>query len=157
MISAMRIKWPSKCILIVKTDLDAAYQSVHENMQIASTCISIVVKVAFLFLRLHLGTTPAPEKYTTLGNYLLADASWDATNVQSPHRHLLPRYYYLPTSELLVKADQLAVNIEAKEALMDGFIDYIITITIDNPFWMDHAKNVALLVIHTIFRPLQPY
>ena len=36
---------------------------------------------------------------------------------------------------------------------MDGFIDDIITITIDYPRWVERAKNAALLIIHTIFRP----
>ena len=40
---------------------------------------------------------------------------------------------YLPDSDPLVKADHPAVNIESKEASMDGFIDNIITITIDGP------------------------
>ena len=37
---------------------------------------------------------------------------------------------------------------------MYGFIDDIITITIDNTYWVERAKNSALLVIYTIFRPL---
>ena len=37
---------------------------------------------------------------------------------------------------------------------MDGFIDDIITITIDALCWVECAKNEALLVIHTIFRPV---
>ena len=121
MISAMRIKYPSKIILIGKTDPDAAYRRVHANAQIAAACIVIVGKIAFLYLRLPFGTTPAPEKYTTiseaaidLGNDIIADTSWDATNLQSPHQHLLPREDYLPSSYPLVKADQLTVNIEAK-------------------------------------------
>ena len=92
---------------------------------------------------MNFGTTPAPAEYTTiseakvdLGNDLLTDASWYSMNLQSPHRHLLPRQDYLPPSDPLVKADQLAVNIEAKEALMDGLIDEIITITIDDPCWV---------------------
>ena len=40
---------------------------------------------------------------------------------------------------------------------MDGFIDNIIIITIDNLCWLERAKNAALLVIPTIFRPLHPY
>ena len=40
---------------------------------------------------------------------------------------------------------------------MDGLIDYIITITIDDPCWVERAKHSALLVIHTIFRLLHPY
>ena len=38
---------------------------------------------------------------------------------------------------------------------MDGFINDIINITTDNPCWVDRDKNVALLVIHTIFSLLQ--
>ena len=38
---------------------------------------------------------------------------------------------------------------------MDGLINDIITITIDDPSWLNHVKNLALLVNHTIFRPLQ--
>ena len=40
---------------------------------------------------------------------------------------------------------------------MDVFINVIITITIYDPCWVERAKNTALLVIHTIFRLLQPY
>ena len=159
-ILAMRIKWPSKRILIGKTGPDAAHPHVHANIYIAATCIPILGKPAFLYLRLPFGTTPAPEEYTTtskaaifLGNYLLADTSWDAKKLQSPHRHLLHREDCLPASEPLVKTYQIAVNIEAKEASMDILIDDIITITIDNPCWVDRAKNSALLIIHTIFRP----
>ena len=56
----------------------------------------------------------------------------------------------------MAKADPLAVEIIATEASMDGFIDDIITITVDDNHWIDRAKRAALLVIHTLFRPLQP-
>ena len=39
---------------------------------------------------------------------------------------------------------------------MDGFIDDIITITVDDEHWIDCTKSAALLVIYTLFRPLQP-
>ena len=39
---------------------------------------------------------------------------------------------------------------------MDGFIYDIITITVNNDHWIDRAKSAALLVIHTLFWPLQP-
>ena len=39
---------------------------------------------------------------------------------------------------------------------MDGFIDEIIAITVDDKHWIDGAKSASLLVIHTLFRPLQP-
>ena len=160
MIAAMRIKWPSKRILIGKTDLYAAYRRVYANSQIASTCITIVEKLVFLCLSLPYRTTPTPVDYTTIsetaiyiGNDFLADTSWDATNLQFTHRNLLPREDYLPALEQLVKTDALAVNIKVKEFSMYGFIDDISTITIDNPCWLERVNNVALLIIHIIFRP----
>ena len=53
-------------------------------------------------------------------------------------------------------ADPLAVDIIATDASMDGFIDNIITITVDGKHWIDNAKSAAILVIHTLFRPLHP-
>ena len=38
---------------------------------------------------------------------------------------------------------------------MDGFIDDITIITIDDPKWVERTKNATLLVIQAIFRPLQ--
>ena len=38
---------------------------------------------------------------------------------------------------------------------MDVFINGIITIKVDDKHWIDHAKSAALLVIHTLLRPLQ--
>ena len=62
------------------------------------------------------------ESEIYLGNDIIEDTPWDATNLQSPYRQLLPREDYIPASGPPVKADQVVVNIEAKEASMDGFI-----------------------------------
>ena len=45
------------------------------------------------------------------------------------------------------------MDIEAKEASMDGLIVDITNITIGDPRWVERAKNAYLLIIHTIFRP----
>ena len=66
-------------------------------------------------------------------------------DLQWPHRNLLPKEDYLPVSDPLVKAYQLEVNIEAKEASMDVFIDDIITITIDKTCWAERAKKHSLI------------
>ena len=66
MISAMRSIWPTKIIIILKTDLDAAYLRIHANARTALTCIAIVEELDFLCLRLPFGTTPAPAEYTTV-------------------------------------------------------------------------------------------
>ena len=84
--SDMRLKWPSKCILIRKIDVYAVYCQIHANLQITSSCIEIVGILEFLCLGLPFGTTPALEYYTAIsksetdiGNDLLVVTSWDAS------------------------------------------------------------------------------
>ena len=93
----MWIRWPTKQILIGKTDLDAAYHRINAHAKTASICIAIVNELAFLCLRLPFGTTPALAEYTNvseaaidLGNNLLQYQSWDTDDLNSPHQSLLP-------------------------------------------------------------------
>ena len=159
----MRSRCPTKLILIGKVDLDAAYRRIHANVKTASTCIEIVDKLDFLCLRLPFGTAPAPAEYKTiseaaidLGKNLLQDQSWDTDNINLPHQYLFPPEEKQQSASHLAKADHLAVEIIATGASMDGFIDDISTITVDDAQWIDPAKSAALLVIHTLFLPLQP-
>ena len=69
-----------------------------------------------------------------------------------PHRSLLPPEEKQKYASHLAKSDALAVDIIATEALMDGFIDDIITIMVDDKHWIYRAKSAALLVIHTLFQ-----
>ena len=82
MTADMRLKWPTKRILIGKTDQDVVYRRVKAHSQIISTCIAIVGKLSLLCLQLQFGTMPSTSEYTTiseysinLGKYLLVDAS----------------------------------------------------------------------------------
>ena len=90
-----------------------------------------------------------------LGNDLLSTDSWGTTYANSPHRNLLPEDNKRHSEDHIAESYPLAVNIKAKEASMDGFIDNIINITVDYKYWIERAKIAALLVIHTLFRPMQ--
>ena len=123
MISTMRIRWPTKLILIGKTDLDAAYRRIHANATTASTCISIVDELSFLCLRLPFGTTPAPEESMTvsetaldLGNDILRYEYWDTDDLNSPHQSLLTQEEKQQSASHLATADPLAVDITSTEA-----------------------------------------
>ena len=159
----MRSKWPTKRILILKTDLDAAYQRIHANAITALTCIAILDELEFLCLWLPFLTTPVPEEYKTvseaeidLGNDLIWDESWDTDDLNSPHQLLLPQEEKKKSTIHLATTDPLSVDITATEASMDGFINNIITITVDEKHWIDRTDSAALLIIHTLFRPLEP-
>ena len=137
--SALQSRCPKKRILIGKTDLDASYRRIHANSTTASTCIAIVDKLSFLYLRLTFGTTPAPAEYiivseaaTDPGIDLLRDESWDTDDLNSPHRSLLPQEEKQISASHLATAYPLAVDITSTEASMDVFIDDIITITVDD-------------------------
>ena len=91
-----------------------------------------------------------------LGNDLLRDEYWDTDDLKSPHRSLLPQEEKQQSVSHIATADPLSVETTATEASMDGFIDDIITITVDDEHWIDRAKIASLLVIHTLFQPLQP-
>ena len=113
-------KWPTKRIFIGKTDLDIAYLRVHANITTASTCIAIVDKLAFLYLRLPFGTTPTPSESTDaieaaidLGDDLLRKKSWDTENTNSPHRYSLPKEDKQQLENYHAKVDSLAVEIKA--------------------------------------------
>ena len=89
MILSMRSKWPTKRILIGKTDLDAAYRRIHANATTVLKCIEIVDELEFLFLQLPFGNTPAPAECTTVseaeidpGNDLLWDKYWDTDDLK---------------------------------------------------------------------------
>ena len=163
MISAMRSKWQKKRILIGETDLDVAYRRIHANSTNASTCIAIVDNISFLCLSLTFGTTPIPAEYTTvseaaidLGNDLLGDESWDTDDLNFPHLSLLPQEEKQQSASHISTTEPLEVEITATEASIYGLINDIITIMVDGKHWIDRSKSAAILVIQTLFQPLQP-
>ena len=121
------------------------------------TFIAIVDEQSFLCLRLSFVTTTAPAEYTTvsetaiyLGNDLLQDESWDTDDLNLSNRSLLPQENKKKSASYLTTADTLAVDLTAAEASMDGFINDIINIKVDDEHWIDRAQSAALLVIHTL-------
>ena len=79
-------------------------------------------------------------------NYIPRGESWDIYNLNSPQR----------SEKRVANLDPLSVFIKATESSMDGFIDNIVTVTVDDKHWIELAKIAVLLVICTLFRPLQP-
>ena len=133
-----------------------------QTRQTQPVCIAIIEEIAFTCLRSPFGTTPAQAEYTTvseaeiyLGNNLLRDESWDMDVLNSTHQSLLPQEEKQKSKSHLATADPLEVYIKATEASIDDFSDEIITITADDKHWTDRTKRAALLVIQTLFRPLQ--
>ena len=73
-----------------------------------------------------------------------------------PIQSLLPQEEKQQSTSHIANAETLAVDIIATEASMDGFIYDIITITVNDEHCIDPAKSADILVIYTLFQPLQP-
>ena len=73
-----------------------------------------------------------------------------------PHQFLPPQEEKQQSASHPTTADLLSVEITYTEASMYGFINDIINITVDVKYEIYRAKSAALLVIHTLFQPLQP-
>ena len=139
MIFVMHSRWPTKRNHIGRTDLDTSYRRIHANVTTTSTCIAIVDDLDFLCLRLTFGNTPVPAEDNTvskaiidLGNDLLQDESWDTDDLNLPHRYLLLHEDQQKSASNLATSYPLAVDITATEASMDGFIDDIINVTVND-------------------------
>ena len=96
------------------------------------------------------------EAANDLGNNLLGDESWDTDDLNSPHQSLLSKEEKQKPASHIATAYPLAVDITSTKASMDGLINDIITITVDDKHWTARANTAALLVIHTLFQPLHP-
>ena len=70
--------------------------------------------------------------------------------------YLLPQEDKQQSTSHFATEDPLELDITATEVSIDGFIDGIVTITVDYKHWIYCARSAALLVIHTLFRPLHP-
>ena len=65
------------------------------------------------------------------------DMSWETIDLQSPNRQLIPGEDFLLSSDLLVPADKLLVYTKAKESSMDGLIEDINYLIIDDLTWAE--------------------
>ena len=91
-----------------------------------------------------------------LGKNILRYESWDTDDLKSPQRYLITQDEKQQSTSHVATEHPLEVDIKATEEIMDGFTNKIITTTVDDKHWKDRAKSAALLVIHTLFRPIQP-
>ena len=80
------------------------------------------------------------ESSIDLENDLLQDESWDINDLNSPNRSLIPQEDKQQSTILNVMVDSIDGYFTSTEAPMDGFINQIITITVDDKHWIDRAK-----------------
>ena len=163
-IQTMRIHHPHLMILLIKYDLDSVYRRLHVVAKMAVLAITILKQLAYILLRLPFGVANGPSDYCVisepiidLANDILRDESWDPRTVHSPIRLNLDK----PTSPLkdttpFATARPLFVPTPYFPAVVDGYIDDLISVVVAKDNWVDKAQNAAPLAIHSVFRPTDP-
>ena len=160
----MRIQHPELLILLIKYDLDAAYRRLHIIARMAVLAITILKNIAYILLRLPFGVANGPSDYCVisepvvdLSNDILRDNSWDPSKTYSPLRSKFDK----PTQRYddatpFEPARPLFVPVPYAPAVVDGYIDDLITCVVFTDKWLERAQNAAPLAIHCAFRPTDP-
>ena len=143
-IHRMRIEHPTLLILLIKYDLDAAYRRLHVLAKMAALAITILNDMAYILLRLPFGVANGPSDYclvsepvVDLANDLLRDNSWNPGTTYSPLQNKMdePKTKY-DNNTPFEKARPLFVPVPFSPAVVDGYIDDLITAVVVKEDWL---------------------
>jgi hypothetical protein len=140
----LRMKHPSKRILMTKVDWKAAYRRCHLDFDTARQCCTHLDNLLLFPLWLTFGSAPAPPDFSCLSdtgsdiaNDLFNDSSWDPLTLCSPHQAKMPPVPPSPhaPSDVPHPAQPLLFDFPHEEAMhlstFDNFIDDQIAAGVD--------------------------
>ena len=160
-ICALRLRFPTKGILISKYDFSNAYQRIAHSARAVAQNILVIDNIAYLCLRLSYDGAPNPptfccfsETVNDLSNKLPLMIQWDLKKLYSPLQLLVSKPEYVKESVPIASAKPMAVNIPTTIlGRGDVFIDDIIKVYIDRPEQIQCHGASAPLVVHAAMRP----
>ena len=133
----MRLKCPGISIYISKLDLDTAYHRLHLLAVMAVMTIIIIKKIAHILLHLPFGVANGPNNFYLISKPIIDftnDILWGKTwSPQATHSSLKPRFK-LPSrssNKAIQHAHPLFVDVPFHPEIVDGYIDDIITVMLD--------------------------
>ena len=161
---AMRLAYPTFRILIAKYDYSDAYRRMTHSAGAAAQTIAIHKELAYLALRLTYGGAPNPPSWcsfseivTDLSNEISQCLDWRPDEIRSPAQPTLPEPKRLPESITIEPGKQMAVAIpipmEGTVGRVDGFIDDLINVFLDDPHNCALQPHVVPLAMHVTSRP----
>jgi hypothetical protein len=93
----LRGRFPTKRILITKTDWKAAYRRGHLSIQTALQCATQADDALLIPLRMTFGGAPCPADWSCIGdagcdlaNDIANSPNWHPKDLHSPHQYRLP-------------------------------------------------------------------
>jgi hypothetical protein len=158
------LRWyhPLSLILISKYDYSDAYRRIAHSTQAATQTVAVNGDTAFISLRLTFGGSPNPptwcmfsELVTDLANEIAQCTEWDPGELRSPAQPDTPEPIRLPASVPIATSRPMAVLVPPPTmgGKVDGFIDDLINVFIDNPANCARQPHVVPLAMHVTSRP----
>jgi hypothetical protein len=154
---------PKTRIFIQEGDFKLAYRRMHLSTDMATKCIMVVGGLAFVSLQLPFEGRACPslwsgisETITDLSNALALDTTWDLDTLHSPLQHLIPRTLSEPDTVPFAEALPTSVTIPESDGNYKAniFIDYLISVILDDGAGCKRGAASSLLAIHTVGRPV---
>jgi hypothetical protein len=163
----LRGRFPTKRILLTKTDWKAAYRRGHLNIATALQCATQMENILLIPLRMTFGGAPCPSEWSCIsdtGSDIATDIAntpdWDPTELVSPHQTRLPpvpdcdpaRPPPRPATELLFDFPKEEDDLLCK---FDNYIDDLIGAGVDTgPDSVQRLAAAGSLAIHVLARPV---
>ena len=160
----IRQRHPESGIFISKIDLDAAFRRLHVCTDHALLSTTVIEQIAYFLSRLPFGTSEGPGKHdipsnmcVELAQMIMDDPTWDPKDLHSPRAADIPEVKRLPAEIPFGQAHPLKVTIDdPKDSYVDGFIDDLISIILDQMNFPERGRHAVALALHTFFRPTNP-
>jgi hypothetical protein len=154
-------EYPEKRIFVAKYNHSDAYRRMNHAASATAQSIPIFGKIAYIALRLTFGGSPNPptwclfsEIVTNLANEISLCEEWDLEVLRSPAQPVTPIPIREPNDVPIGTACETTVRVPVgSTARTDGFIDDLITVTLDterNNTWGSHSVPLAM---HVTSRP----
>ena len=158
---SMRIRHPTRRILLGKIDLDAAFRRLHVWLAHALLSFTIIRNLAYLLFRMPFGAKDGPSKHeipsnmtVDLAQALIDDETWDPFTLRSPNEHLIPPPFENTDDSEFGIAYFLAIKFKDRDCYVDGYVDDLITLVVETSnSIIERARNAIALAIHILFRP----
>ena len=112
-------------------------------------------------LRLPFGVANGPNDHSIISepvfdltNNIMQDETYDPEEIHAPIQSQLSIPKDDGEEEDFAVARKLIVDVPYRDAVTDGYIDDAITVVVERENWVKKTVNVALLVVHALFRPV---
>jgi hypothetical protein len=163
----LRLRHPTKRILMTKVDWKAASRRVHMDVDTVLQCCTQLENLLLAALRLTFGGSPAPPEFSCISDTgsdiakdLVVNPTWDPLTLCSPHQAKMPPVppSLHPPGDHPHPGQPLLFDLPPEEAdhcsKFDNYIDDLIAAGVDVGNAIARMAAAGPLALHALGRPL---